>query len=175
MKNRIFLLGVGLMVLATVAFLMPQATVAKVNGSSHDFAVEGLCRGCHVPHHANTALDAPLWGTYLATQSFTDINTSGDGTAATGSAECLGCHDGTWSGMPADANFASDLSGEHPVSTTIVTGTDWVASPGASLKLFGGSNDQVECSTCHDPHNGANVTYFLRMAGNAICEDCHDK
>ncbi len=35
----------------------------------------------------------------------------------------------------------------------------------------------VECSTCHDPHNGENLSYLLRVThtGSAICLNCHLK
>ena len=97
-----------------------------------------------------------------------------------------------------------DMSNDHPVSV-IYGGDD--ANPPASLKGTGASitgwvgagatgtiadilrNGRVECSSCHDPHNGyaspaqqgvlttAPQVNYLRMtnAGSALCLGCHDK
>ncbi len=104
-----------------------------------------------------------------------------------------------------------DMSGNHPVahpfpfqgvastynSTTTGTsalGSGWVADPTANgIRLFNDAGGEVtaggvagstgiECSSCHDPHNGPNVPEekFLRgtMTGNTtdyLCLKCHDK
>jgi Zn-finger protein len=106
-----------------------------------------------------------------------------------------------------------DLSGNHPVAVpfpfgstpnvyngatngTQAAASGWQADPeAAGIRLF---NDDgagqvtagsvagrtgIECSSCHDPHNGAQVedVYFLRglLTGGAadgyICLKCHDK
>ncbi|MBW2716274.1 MAG: cytochrome c3 family protein [Deltaproteobacteria bacterium] len=105
-----------------------------------------------------------------------------------------------------------DMSGNHPVahpfpyqgaastynsvsSGTEVVASGWVADPTAGgIRLFnddGSGNVSagpiagqtgIECSSCHDPHNGTQVLgeYFLRgtLTGsdsNYICLKCHDK
>ena len=105
-----------------------------------------------------------------------------------------------------------DLAGNHPVahpfpfqgsastyngvtSGPTVVASGWQTDPGANgIRLFnddGSGNVSagavvgqtgIECSSCHDPHNGAEVVdvFFLRgtLTGsdtNYICLKCHDK
>lgn len=110
---------------------------------------------------------------------------------------CLSCHDGTLAfnavlnGALQNAGriaagpalIGTDLRGGHPIS--IRYGADPTLqpfSPGANgvgmLPLYSGSaytnDDQVECGSCHDPHNTTNDN-FLRVAntGSALCNTCH--
>ena len=93
-----------------------------------------------------------------------------------------------------------DLSNDHPVSvqynqgraslkdpTTVLT--NWVGANQISDLLRGPNSDMVECSSCHDPHNGYTATAdradlaaapqvnYLRMSNtnSALCLGCHDK
>ncbi|MFQ5415426.1 MAG: cytochrome c3 family protein [Myxococcota bacterium] len=105
-----------------------------------------------------------------------------------------------------------DMAGNHPVAhpfpfggvvstyNSVTSGAEvpasgWVADPTAGgIRLFnddGSGNVSagpvagqtgIECSSCHDPHNGSQVLgdYFLRgtLTGsdsNYICLKCHDK
>lgn len=106
---------------------------------------------------------------------------------------------------------ASDLKGNHPIAVPypygdaantyngITTGagvalTEFKADPTASgIRLFtdtgsgmvGGATalkTGIECSSCHDPHNGATATGDLFLRGNMtgsdsnyICNKCHTK
>lgn len=75
-----------------------------------------------------------------------------------------------------------DLSNDHPVSITWADrGVGFHASPtDARVKLIG-SPSKVECSSCHDPHNGTpwqvGGLQFLVMSnnGSALCFACHNK
>ncbi len=116
------------------------------------------------------------------------------------------------------AGAGGELKGNHPVahpfpynnaagtyngatSGTMAVASGWVANPDTlGIRLFtddgsGGitagptaSQTGIECSSCHDPHNGANKvydSYFLRgkLTGNTatdaatgyICLKCHAK
>jgi predicted CXXCH cytochrome family protein len=77
-----------------------------------------------------------------------------------------------------------DLSNDHPVSFTWVTGISGIIEPdnlmsgswgidGAELKLF---NGRMECSTCHNVHDNAKAP-FLRMSNSnsIMCLSCHIK
>jgi predicted CXXCH cytochrome family protein len=120
---------------------------------------------------------------------------------------CLSCHDGTVAVdsfgtttgtiflTSTDAGYVGqDLSDDHPVGLTYdaalstadpglydPTSTDAAITqkPGNIdvAMLFGASNDQVECASCHDPHQAANVEPFLRKsnAGSSLCLTCHNK
>ncbi len=86
------------------------------------------------------------------------------------------------------ANLGTDLSNDHPIGfvydNTLVTADGELeakatveAVPGMAGALsFGGTNDQMWCSSCHDVHNDTN-TPFLRVsnASSALCTSCHQK
>jgi hypothetical protein len=105
---------------------------------------------------------------------------------------CLSCHDGvtsTFSPAMATRNMVGSrasfgggayeslgLTNDHPVNMnydpTINTSLQPVATVAAALPLYG-SNNTVQCSTCHDSHNNTN-TMFLRQANNTThCTTCH--
>lgn len=76
-----------------------------------------------------------------------------------------------------------DLSNDHPVSIDWdARGSGFHATPtDVRLKLFGSDDDMIECSTCHDVHNGTPFeiggVQFLSMsnAGSSMCLACHIK
>jgi predicted CXXCH cytochrome family protein len=105
---------------------------------------------------------------------------------------CLSCHDGVTSTFsPAmktinmvgsKGSFATGayesygLTNDHPVNMpydpTKNTSLQAVATVTAALPLFG-TNNTMQCATCHEPHNNTN-TRFLRMANNTTsCTTCH--
>jgi predicted CXXCH cytochrome family protein len=87
-----------------------------------------------------------------------------------------------------------DLSDDHPIGFTYDSALS-VADPGlndpsatdagVTLKpgnidvalLFGASDDQMECASCHDAHDAEGITSFLRKsnAGSDLCLTCHNK
>lgn len=80
-----------------------------------------------------------------------------------------------------NANVGTNLSNDHPVNfayTPVLAGTDGglvdpAGSPTITSWLSGGT---VQCSSCHDVHDPANVP-FLRIsnADSALCTTCHIK
>lgn len=72
-----------------------------------------------------------------------------------------------------------DLSDDHPVSISVV-GDPAINAPatitGGGLTLYGAGADEIQCASCHDPHNTTN-TPFLRIANanSALCTTCHQK
>lgn len=83
------------------------------------------------------------------------------------------------------AYLSQDLSDDHPVSVTFSNTADTAFYDQATieatgLRFFappgGGTANQVECATCHNPHSADNEP-FLRMsnAGSALCLTCHIK
>jgi predicted CXXCH cytochrome family protein len=140
-----------------------------------------------------TAYDSP-------TMDATDNNnwTGGDGNV---SALCMSCHDGSVGlgslinegpgGTPTNsatnisgaALLGTDLSNDHPVAFTynaaLQTADGELVDPttltGAVL-LFGAGSDQVECASCHDPHNNTNPPFLVTSnTGSALCLTCHVK
>lgn len=81
--------------------------------------------------------------------------------------------------MPAGVtNLGTVLTGDHPISVTYDTAQDAafqsLASVQAALQLYGAGEDQVECASCHDPHEATNPT-FLRVGIDTLCTTCHIK
>lgn len=75
--------------------------------------------------------------------------------------------------------------GDHPISINyeevrVKASTKYNAKP-STLRFFGESKDQLECSTCHDPHvdYNADTRYkpFLAYSNrsSALCFQCHIK
>jgi len=118
---------------------------------------------------------------------------------------CLSCHDGTvaldsYGGatgttfmgtVNSDATFGIDLSNDHPIGFTydvaLAAADDGLFNPtttasglGAEIDddmLFGATNDQMECSSCHDVHDAENNVSLLRKvnSASALCLTCHNK
>ncbi len=121
------------------------------------------------------------------------------------SALCLSCHDGTvapdsFGGatgsatISAYANLNSDtMANDHPISFTydaaLATADGGLFDPTATSSgiagggnidadlLFGIGNTELECASCHDVHNGANIAKLLVKSnnGSALCLTCHNK
>ena len=119
---------------------------------------------------------------------------------------CLSCHDGTvaleaFAGnsqvtttyVTGNALLGIDLNNHHPVAftynATLATNDGGLYDPTATASglagggnidddlLFGTGNDQLECSSCHDVHNGYTQSKLLVMsnASSALCLTCHNK
>ncbi len=78
-------------------------------------------------------------------------------------------------------NVGTDLANDHPISITYDPSLDTKFHPatdgkvGGVLPLYGSGKDQVECASCHNPHDNSNRP-FLRMdnTNSALCLTCHD-
>jgi predicted CXXCH cytochrome family protein len=173
---------------------------------ANDTATGQICVFCHTPHNAapdvplwNHTLSGNTFTAYdSATMQAVD-NIDWTGGAGSVSALCMSCHDGsiglgslinqgtatpnnaatTMGAVP--ANLGTDLSNDHPVAFTydaaLVTADGELADPTTiGLDLFGAGADQLECGTCHDPHDNTNAP-FLVMSNNAsaLCLTCHVK
>jgi len=135
------------------------------------------------------------WTMYGTTIGGTSMNTNPGSNSRT----CLSCHDGTVAvgtvlvgtsdvitdaGTVLDAtglltsvaNLGTDLSNEHPIGFVVddtKAGLDTLANmKTAGFNFYGGGANEMECASCHDPHNTTNVP-FLRVAKTSICTDCH--
>lgn len=157
-----------------------------------------VCVFCHTPHAANPV--APLWnrqdpGSYYDTYDSTTLNAE-VGQPTGSSRLCLSCHDGTIAltqtynsrNMPVSSLHISesdrgyigtDLSDDHPISfhysATLAAQQGQLKSPDAlPSQLPLDHNNQLQCTTCHDPHDDTNGR-FLRMANSQsqMCKSCH--
>ncbi|MHB1068520.1 MAG: cytochrome c3 family protein [Gemmatimonadaceae bacterium] len=78
------------------------------------------------------------------------------------------------------AVLGSELRDDHPIAVTYnpLLDTDFVAKATVetSLRLYGASKDQVECGSCHNPHNNTNAPFLRKSnAASALCLTCHIK
>jgi predicted CXXCH cytochrome family protein len=169
-------------------------------GSVRAATATDVCVFCHTPHGGSA--QTPLWNhsastaTYIPYKSSTMIATVGQPNGA--SVLCLSCHDGTVAvGMVNNCakpitmqngvtvmtstsnNLGTDLSQDHPISFTysaaLSASEGQLAAPSAltgPVKLD--SNSQMQCTSCHDPHNDQ-FGDFLVMdnSGSALCLTCH--
>jgi predicted CXXCH cytochrome family protein len=105
---------------------------------------------------------------------------------------CLSCHDGVTSSFSpamkavnqvgskasfgAGASESLGLVNDHPVNLTYDPTKNntlqSVASVAATLPLYG-SNNTVQCSTCHEPHNNTNTNYLRQTNNTTHCTTCH--
>lgn len=104
---------------------------------------------------------------------------------------CLSCHDGlttptvisaTSGAAIANPTNADGLRNDHPVNLVYDPAADPGLEPVATItasavRLFSdGSNNTVQCASCHDVHNNANLP-FLRVANAntkaGLCTVCH--
>jgi predicted CXXCH cytochrome family protein len=182
--------------------------MAGIAGSAHDFTGTGwnpsgeICVVCHTPHDANlTVPDSPLWNHEVTSAVYDvyssptmDVPVSQPGSV---SLLCLSCHDGTvaldsFGGatgeehIGSDRDITTDLRDDHPVGIawqhqtldSPSCGACHIVSP--SVEYFGPPfyDGNVECASCHDPHDGgAAEPGLLRrtLAGSALCLWCHGK
>ena len=112
---------------------------------------------------------------------------------------CLSCHDGTValgsvsSGapdivmqngvtkLPANDpdNLGTDLSKDHPISfkfdTTLWGIDNEVKDPTLpAVKALLDHDGQVQCTSCHNPHNNANGNFLvMNNTGSLLCLTCH--
>jgi predicted CXXCH cytochrome family protein len=165
-----------------------------------------VCIVCHTPHNSNTTVvDAPLWNHQLSTVGTYTMYSSGTMQSVSGQPDgssklCLSCHDGTvamenYGGKTDGTNFmdggkliGSSLSNSHPISITydasLSTSDGGLNDPTITQSGIGGTittrmliSNKLQCSSCHDVHNGAGVEHLLvkSNAGSALCVTCHKK
>ncbi|MFQ6613862.1 MAG: cytochrome c3 family protein, partial [Fidelibacterota bacterium] len=162
---------------------------------------------CHAPHNANTTVpNSPLWNHQVTSQTFTPYS-SNSLDAVTGqpsgvSKLCLSCHDGltavdnyggstdgTWF-ITGREQMGTDLSNDHPISfvydPALANSDGELNDPSNTTTVLGGTiqNDllsggtTMECSSCHDVHNGYSYNPELlkiTMNGSTLCLTCHAK
>src|SRR6185436_7215490 len=159
-----------------------------------------VCIFCHTPHRATG--EQPLWNRAPSAATYTPYSSSTLKAAVgqpTGSTRlCLGCHDGTIAlglvnsratpiqmqngvtTMPSGlSNLGTDLSHTHPVSFTydapLAAANGQLRDPNALKdKVRLDHNSQLQCTSCHDPHNDENGKFLVvDNTASTLCLTCH--
>lgn len=205
-KTKLFLTLGLVMLISSFGFSQISGSAHDFSGETWNNTGE-ICIVCHTPHNADVSVpDAPLWNHDVTVATFTLYDSpSFDGSATIGqpsgaSKLCLSCHDGTVAMDNFDGNtggtvfmsgsdkLGTDLSNDHPISFTydaaLATTDGGLYDPSTANSGLGGTIDadmllagQLQCSSCHDVHNGAALGNLLRVsnAGSALCLTCHNK
>jgi hypothetical protein len=156
---------------------------------------------------------APLWNHTISSATYTlyvdpDTGQQVTGAVDTNSRLCLSCHDGTvaldsFGGVAGTqvltgGLIGTDLSDDHPIGEAAIwptpTTPDLVdpalrAAAGIMpLRRLPDGRDVVGCTSCHEPHNRANVPGMLwvnnatpgttvdgrTVSGSILCQNCHN-
>jgi predicted CXXCH cytochrome family protein len=159
----------------------------------------GLCVYCHAPHRAGQT--RALWNRNLSAAAYDPYTSStlrANVGQPTGSSRlCLSCHDGTIAlgnvlhapGQVVDpiaplqgrARLGTDLFDDHPVSfvydDALAAANGELNSPAVltgAIRLD--RNGELQCTTCHDPHQDANPKFLVTSNRDAaLCVTCHAK
>jgi hypothetical protein len=153
------------------------------------------CFNCHVPHQANpvsaTDYGVPLWSpkytsdglkytyTMYSSPTFNALSPEMSAQPDGASKLCLGCHDGSYSGVKtASRTFTENsLATTHPISFKYTSGMAAIRTtlkdPATTPSGFGGmiaddlldSKGKMQCTSCHDVHSSGQGDYMLRWAG----------
>ncbi|MDH5737063.1 MAG: cytochrome c3 family protein, partial [Gammaproteobacteria bacterium] len=195
-----------LTLMVLLAITQAVAAKKPILESLHNLSVSGpgniraatesdICLFCHTSHAADALV--PLWNKgkpgsiYQPYSSSTAKALAGQPTGS--SLLCLSCHDGTIAlgktnnkgsipmanGVsflpPGSSRLGTDLSDDHPISFLYPDDPELVP-PDALFGTVKLENGQVQCRSCHDPHNNQ-YGKFLVMPndGGALCVTCHDK
>jgi predicted CXXCH cytochrome family protein len=177
----------------------PHNLSVSGTGTIKSSTEQEVCIFCHTPH--NSAPVQPLWNRNLPASAYkvysspSLVSTPGQPTGS--SKLCLSCHDGTIalgsvlsSNQPivmangvatlpqGTTNLGTDLSGDHPISftydTNLATENGNLVNPSAlppQIKLESG---QLQCVSCHDPHNDSLGSFLVMSNTNSqLCSSCH--
>lgn len=186
------------LILAAFGALAGGLAWADLEGSVHDFSrsewTDGdMCAACHTPHRSEPAATAPLWnpGADLSRRFGTDASprtTPGNGTLS-----CVRCHDGTIAtstaagvvikGPQLATNYPGRFIGahrtsDHPVGVPYPNiDSGYNASTSVVAKGIALPEGQVECTSCHDPHNedGRDAMLVVSNRRSSLCLICHRK
>jgi predicted CXXCH cytochrome family protein len=164
-------------------------------------AEEQICIFCHAPHAGapspagwNRPTPSAYYRIYQSSTADAPIDQP-----SSASRMCLSCHDGSLPlGQvlsrpasdpipmtsllmpPGPWNLTTDLSNDHPISfrydRALSNADPQIYDPQRiSRQLPLGPRNQVDCGTCHDPHNNSQGN-FLRLPRKrgALCVTCHN-
>lgn len=170
---------------------------------------EQICIFCHTAHGADlTVPDSPLWNHTVTTKVYKVYSSptlqATVGQPSGSSKLCLSCHDGTVAvdsyshktgvihmTLP-DAVGADELNNDHPISfvydDALASKDTGLFPPSSHPSGLGGTinkdlliANRVECSSCHDVHNGPAAMavndnlLVITQQQSQLCLTCHNK
>lgn len=158
--------------LSTQSYTMyssPTLDMASVGSMTNGTGVSNLCLSCH---------DGSVAINNLVNQPNAGVITMAGTIPAGWGVSAGGLIIGT------TTNLGTDLSNDHPVNLIYaISGPNSdpafntiAAATTAGVRFFGSGGNEVQCASCHDPHNNTNIP-FLRMSNSnsAMCLACHIK
>ena len=158
--------------LITLLLTVHTNAIAGVLNSPHDIAAQkytvagradekkNVCNYCHVPHKAK---GARLWAT--APPSLKGWGKVGP--------LCYSCHDGVAIVSPnVDASNTAFNPRSHGLDKSMFPEGDDMSGSDLPYTVGGSENNNIECSTCHNPHDNTNRP-FLRVPISDLCVKCH--
>lgn len=159
-----------------------------------------VCIFCHTPHNSTPV--RPLWNRLMPVDAYSIYSSRAlqakPGQPTGVSKMCLSCHDGTIAlgsvisrdtpiqmaggvtTMPqGKGHIGTDLRDDHPISfhydSSLIAKDSKLRQPGslpAQIKLD--SNQELQCTSCHDAHNNANGGFLVMRNDNSeLCISCH--
>ncbi len=167
--------------------------LSNLLGSPHDFSEGGrqprdLCLPCHTPHMTRAAApaldEAPSATAPIRPYQSAQVELS------SASLMCLSCHDGVVASDVYSRAHSTALSAQlgpsalgvsplrsHPVGIRYPIG-ERNYRPAAAVTGDGRirlPEGRIQCTTCHDPHNGAGVPGMLVKSNRRsdLCLSCH--
>lgn len=170
-------------------------------GTTRALFEEQVCIFCHAPHNATG--QSPLWNRLSTTTHYRIYESSTTDARidqpSGPSKMCLSCHDGSIAvGLvasrpptdpfemtrrtipPGRTDLTENLSDDHPIGfrfdKALFNRDGQLKNPDLiTPDLPMGLHNEVQCTTCHDPHNNR-LGDFLRITDvrSAICLSCHD-
>lgn len=174
----------------TGTFTMYGSTIAGTNTEASPASPSLACLSCHDGVSAiDSIVNAPGSGMNAVVGSKNIVSGLGTtyggniggapGTATTGNPNLSNDH-------PVSIIYTPGTAGLRPIATILTTLGDtspWLGATTIGDLLRGAGSDQVECGSCHDPHNGgktqgtATEVNFLRHTNqnSHLCLGCHDK
>ena len=194
--KRMYIAGLSL---ALTLVLAGGWAWADLEGSKHDFSDAAWsggdrCVACHSPDQAEVPTTAPLWDPNAdLTRRFGTSLGANKPVPGRGTTTCLRCHDGTIAsdtvGGVAKDRFVNKRSPglfraghdrtDHPVGVRYPQfDRDFRPLPSVVARgVVALPAGQVECNSCHDPHNMSGEKHMLvtSNARSALCLSCHKK
>ena len=191
--RRAYAKSYSLLVVLLVLLFSPAVGQAQMSGTPHDLG-QHICDYCHLPH-VTDAPKPPAWNsaakadTGFAMYDSPKLTMATEGDPTSVSLVCLSCHDGVTSSNTLLKTRSARYGGHgmfkaHPISITYnrSRSLDFHRGEPTNIKglpLYEAADSQayygqMECASCHNPHDATNGTYLrVKNERSSLCLRCH--